>query len=105
MQRIYKHCPGAFGFVMCDYFEQPDGTLVTFDPGLRPSSNTGAAMVKLWVEEITGQPAGVTNSPWFDFGEPGMTYDEIARRLGKYGDPDHIAARSGAAALREKLRK
>ena len=94
VQRIYKHCPSAFGFVMCDYFEQDDGTLVTFDPGLRPSSNTGAAMVKLWVEEMTGQPAGVTNSPWFDFGEPGMTYDEIARRLGKYADPDQIVAHS-----------
>ncbi len=92
VERIHVHCPGAFGFVMCDYFEQDDGTIVTFDPGLRPSSNTGAAMVKLWVEEMAGQPAGVTNSPWFDFGQPGMTYDEIARRLGKYADPDHIVA-------------
>lgn len=92
VERIRAHCPGSFGFVMCDYFEQDDSTLVTFDPGLRPSSNTGAAMVKLWVEEMAGQPAGVTNSPWFDFGEPGMTYDEIARRLGKYADPDHIVA-------------
>jgi len=92
VERIGVHCPGAFGFVMCDYIEQEDGTLVTFDPGLRPSSNTGAAMVKLWVEEMTGQPAGVTNSPWFDFGEPGITYDEIARRLGRYADPDYIVA-------------
>jgi len=92
VERIYALCPGAFGFVMCDYFEQDDGTIVTFDPGLRPSSNTGAAMVKLWVEEMAGQPAGVTNSPWFDFGEPGMTYDEIVRRLGPYADPDHIVA-------------
>ncbi|MBW2526727.1 MAG: hypothetical protein JRI23_21265, partial [Deltaproteobacteria bacterium] len=92
VDRIGEHCPGAFGFVMCDYFEQDEGRIVTFDPGLRPSSNTGAAMVKLWVEEAAGQSAGVTNSPWFDFGEPGITYAEIVRRLGKYADPDYIVS-------------
>ncbi len=92
VEKVHQHCPRAFGFVMCDYFEQSDGTIVTFDPGLRPSSNTGAAMVKLWVEEATGQSAGVTNSPWFDFKEPGMTYDRIVERLGDYADPDSIVA-------------
>ncbi len=91
-QRIHQHCPAAFGFVMCDYFEQPDGSIATFDPGLRPSSNTGAAMVKLWVEELAGESAGVANSPWFDFGQPGIAYQEIVRRLGPWADPEQIAA-------------
>lgn len=88
---IREHCPGSFGFVMCDYFEREDGSIVIYDPGLRPSSNTGAAMVKLWAEEATGQSVGVSNSPWFDFGEPGIPYEEIARRLGDLADPEHIA--------------
>jgi hypothetical protein len=92
VQRTYAHCPGAFGFVMCDYFEQDDGAIVVFDPGLRPSSNTGAAMVKLWVEEASGHSAGVANSPWFDFGEPGIAYAEIVDRLGNYADPEQIVA-------------
>ena len=32
---------------------------VTFDPGLRPSSNTAAAMVKLWIEERSGHDTAV----------------------------------------------
>ena len=91
VDRIYDQCPGSFGFVMCDYFQQDDGQVVVFDPGLRPSSNTGAAMVKLWVEEASGQTASVSNSPWFDFKEPGIAYEEIARRLGELGDPECIA--------------
>ena len=89
--RIWASCPGAFGFVMCDYFEQDDGRIVTFDPGLRPSSNTGAAMVKLWIEEAAGQSAAVANSPWFDLREPGIPYAEIVSRLGRYADPEQIA--------------
>lgn len=88
--RIWEHCPGAMGFVMCDYFEEPDGGIVTFDPGLRPSSNTGAAMVKLWIEEAAGAATTVTNSPWLDSGEPGLPYAAIEERLGRFADPDHI---------------
>ena len=90
--RIWEHCPGAFGFVMCDYFEQQDGRIVTFDPGLRPSSNTGAAMVKLWIEEASGQSAAVANSPWFDHHQPGIPYAEVVQRLGHHADPEQIVA-------------
>ena len=90
--RIWQHCPAAFGFVMCDYFEQDDGRVVTFDPGLRPSSNTGAAMVKLWIEQAAGASASVANSPWFDLKEPGIPYAEIVTRLGRYAEPDQIVA-------------
>ena len=48
-------------------------------------------MVKLWVEEASGNCASVSNSPWFDFHEPGILYEEIARRLGPLGEPERIA--------------
>jgi len=93
VDRMGTCCPGSMGFVMCDYFEQADGRIVTYDPGLRPSSNTAAAMVKLWVEEATGSYASVANSPWFDFGEPGIPYAEVVARLGDYAEPDRIVER------------
>jgi len=92
VDRLKGLCPDATGFVMCDYFERPDHTVAIYDPGLRPSSNTGAAMVKRWVEEATGQFAGVANSTWFDFGDPGMPYEAVVERLGHYADPDYITA-------------
>ena len=92
VNRLRALCPRAMGFVMCDYFEHPDGSVAIYDPGLRPSSNTGAAMVKRWVEEATGQFAGVANSPWFDFGNPGTTYEQVVERLGRFADPEHILA-------------
>jgi len=92
VDRLKGLCSDAAGFVMCDYFERPDHSVAVYDPGLRPSSNTGAAMVKRWIEEVTGQFAGVANSPWFDFGSPGMPYEEIVKRLGRYADPDYITA-------------
>ena len=90
VDRLTSLCPDATGFVMCDYFERPDGTVAVYDPGLRPSSNTGAAMVKRWVEEATGQFVGVANSTWFDFDEPGMPYQKVLDRLGEWADPGHI---------------
>jgi hypothetical protein len=98
--RLWAECPGAFGFVMCDYFEQEDGRIVTFDPGLRPSSNTAAAMVKLWIEEAAGVATAVTNSPWVDAGEPGLPYAVVEDRLGPYADPDAIVARRFGALPR-----
>ncbi len=92
VDRLRGHCPDAVGFVMCDYFERPDGSVAVYDPGLRPSSNTAAAMVKLWIEEATGRFAGVANSTWFDFGEPGMPYEEVVERLGEYADPEYVVA-------------
>ncbi len=77
---------------MCDYFERADGTVAVYDPGLRPSSNTGAAMVKRWIEQATGEAVGVTNSPWFDWGEEGLPYETVLQRLGKYAEPDYILA-------------
>ncbi len=88
--RLRQLCPQVMGFVMCDYFERPDGSVAVYDPGLRPSSNTAAAMVKRWVEEATGSFAAVANSPWFDFQAPGMLYQVLLDRLGEYADLEYI---------------
>lgn len=87
LNRVQAVCPGSMGFLMCDYFEQPDGKVVLFDPGLRPTGNTPGAMVRLWLEETTGKSLKVTNGVQFDFGEPGLEYAEVVRRLGRYADP------------------
>jgi hypothetical protein len=90
VDRLRALCPGAVGFLMCDYFEAPDGTISIYDPGLRPSGNTGAAMVKRWVEEATGRFASVTMARWLEAGKPGMSWEEVTKLLGPYTDPDHI---------------
>jgi hypothetical protein len=90
VDRLRALCPGAVGFLMCDYFEAPDGTVAIYDPGLRPSGNTGAAMVKRWVEEATGQYAAVTMARWLEAGKPGMSWAEVATLLGPYTDPGYI---------------
>ncbi len=92
VDRLKGLCPNAMGFVMCDYFERPDHSVAIYDPGLRPSSNTGAALVKRWIEEATGQFAAVNNSTWFDFDNPGMVYEEVLQRMGEWADPDFIVA-------------
>jgi hypothetical protein len=92
VDRLKGLCPNATGFVMCDYFERPDHSVAIYDPGLRPSSNTGAALVKRWIEEATGQSAAVNNSTWFDFDNPGMVYEQVLERMGEWADPDFIVA-------------
>ncbi len=92
VDRLRRICPDAVGFLMCDYFEAPGGSIAIYDPGLRPSGNTGAAMVKRWVEEATGQYAAVTMARWLDDGVPGRTWAEIERILAPYTDPDFICA-------------
>lgn len=55
-RRIQTVDLNAFGCVMCDYFELPNGDLQTFDPGLRPTGNTATAVARLFVQEQTGTP-------------------------------------------------
>ncbi len=92
VDRLRALCPGAVGFLMCDYFEAPDGAISIYDPGLRPSGNTGAAMVKRWVEEATGQYAAVTMARWLEAGKAGMSWAQVEKLLHPYTDPDHICA-------------
>lgn len=90
VDRLRSLCPHAVGFLMCDYFEAPDGTVAIYDPGLRPSGNTGAAMVKRWVEEATGQYAAVTMARWLEANRPGMSWAEVEQLLHPYTDPEYI---------------
>jgi hypothetical protein len=90
VDRLRALCPDAVGFLMCDYFEAPDGSIAIYDPGLRPSGNTGAAMVKRWVEEATGQYAAVTMARWLDAGVPDMSWAEVEKLLHPYTDPDYV---------------
>jgi hypothetical protein len=90
VDRLRATCPGAVGFLMCDYFEAPDGSIAIYDPGLRPSGNTGAAMVNRWIEEATGQYASVTMARWLEAGVAGMSWAEVEALLHPYTDPDYI---------------
>ena len=88
---IKKEDPNTFGFIMCDYFEQEDGSVVLFDPGLRPTGNTPSAMVKIWFEHNNpGQSITVTNCVHFDHNQEGITYAEVAEKLGEYAEPETI---------------
>ena len=89
VDRIRAVNPTTCGFLMCDYFECPDGKVVLFDPGLRPTGNTPAAMVKLWFEEKTGGPVTTTSFFVVDFGRP-ILYSEIVDKLGKLSDSQEM---------------
>jgi hypothetical protein len=85
VDRIRAISPTTSGFLMCDYFECQDGKVVLFDPGLRPTGNTPAAMVKLWFEERAGSPITTTSFFVLQFGRP-ILYSEIVDKLGKLSD-------------------
>lgn len=54
--RIKNIDPKVFGFIMCDFFETPDGQRLAFDPGLRPTGNTATVQARMFIEEITREP-------------------------------------------------
>lgn len=85
VDRIRAESPTTSGFLMCDYFECPDEQVVLFDPGLRPTGNTPAAMVKLWFEEKTGLSVTTTSFFVVEFGRR-IHYSEIVEKLGQLSD-------------------
>jgi hypothetical protein len=85
VDRIRIESATTSGFLMCDYFECANGKVVLFDPGLRPTGNTPAAMVKLWFEERTGEPVTTTSFFVVDFKRP-ILYSEIVEKLGSLAD-------------------
>ena len=89
VDNIRNKGPSTCGFLMCDYFECPDGNVVLFDPGLRPTGNTPAAMIKLWVKERIGKSVTTTSFFVVEF-ERRITYSEITRSLGKLADTEQI---------------
>ncbi len=99
VERIQAKCPDARGFLMCDYFERPDGSVVLFDPGLRPSGNTAGAMAKLWVESVTGSTLSIKNRVPLEVSEPGLPWLKLCERLGKYSSPDSIVTEGRGVLL------
>jgi hypothetical protein len=90
VEKVHEHCPDAVGIAMCDYFECEDGSYVVIDPGLRPTGNTGGAMVNLWFQEQTGSEAFIRNHIIINMEEPDLPYSEVVKRLGDYAQPDKI---------------
>jgi hypothetical protein len=90
VRRVWARFPEAFGFLMCDYFETPEGEIVVFDPGLRPSGNTASAMVFLLARLLSGRTMFVESFPW-DTGRPGFPFEGVVERLGSLGDPENLA--------------
>lgn len=78
--RIKTIDPQVFGFIMCDFFETPDGRRLAFDPGLRPTGNTATVQARMFIEEVTGQqgyhshfffvPSDKPNTPFKDYTRP-----------------------------------
>jgi hypothetical protein len=89
VDRLWARFPEAFGFLMCDFFETPEGDVVVFDPGLRPSGNTATAMVFLLTRLLCGRSLFVGSFP-IDTGKPGLEYAEVVRRLGRLADLESI---------------
>jgi hypothetical protein len=97
VQRIWRRHPEAFGFLMCDFFEAPNGEITVYDPGIRPSGNTATAMVHLLAKGLAGRSLYTSNF-LLDTGRAEVPYSEVVSRLGALARPQHIAA-GGEAIL------
>ncbi len=87
--RIRERAPDAFGFLMCDFFQ--DGDKITiYDPGIRPTGNTATAMVLHFTAMLTGHDLYVQNFH-IDTRKPGYQFGEFCTRMGSLVEPDNIA--------------
>lgn len=97
-QRIRTIDPQTFGFIMCDYFQLPDGRVLAFDPGLRPSGNTATILSRMYLEEQLSS-AGYRSEM---FAAParreGMSFKEYVRPIDAILGPQS-AARDGHCVL------
>ncbi len=89
VKRIRERAPDAFGFLMCDFFQ--DGEKITiYDPGIRPTGNTATAMVLHFSAMLTGRDLYVQNFH-IDTQTPGYQFGEFCTRMGNLVEPDNIA--------------
>jgi hypothetical protein len=87
--RIRARVPDAFGFLMCDFFE--DGERITiYDPGIRPTGNTATAMVVHFSRMLAGRDLYVQNFN-IDTRTPGYQFGEFCTRMGSLVEPESIA--------------
>ena len=86
--RIRERASDAFGFLMCDFFE--DGDKITiYDPGIRPTGNTATAMVFHFASMLAGHDLYVQNFN-IDTRTPGYQYGEFVTRIGNLAEPENI---------------
>ena len=95
--RIWRRFPEAFGFLMCDFFETPDGERTVYDPGIRPTGNTPTAMVSLFAQKLVGQHMFVSNF-FLDTGKRGLRFSDLVARTGPLTEPENLA-REGLAVF------
>lgn len=87
--RIRERTPDAFGFLMCDFFQ--DGERITiYDPGIRPTGNTATAMVLHFSRMLAGCDLYVQNFN-VDTRTPGYQFGEFCTRMGRLVEPESIA--------------
>lgn len=90
--RIRSRFPDAFGILMCDFFETPDGKLVAYDPGIRPTGNTATAMAALLARSLSGRSDLHVSNFHIRTNRKGFRFQEFAEKLGGSLGPDSIAA-------------
>jgi hypothetical protein len=96
VDHIRARYPGAFGFLMSDYFATAAGPVV-YDPGLRPTGNTATALAAHLARKLTGRFFTTSLVP-LPTGRPGLTFADFARRAGPLVEPENLI-REGRALL------
>ena len=89
-ENIRRHAPDAFGWVMCDYLDDGNGTLVAIDPGLRISASTPAILMQSWIMESYGSSVFVDSLHRSVTGINGFSFAGLAELLGPLCDPTLI---------------
>lgn len=97
VDRIRARHPEAFGFLTCDYFEQPDGRIAIYDPGLRLTGHTATAMAAHFARKLGHADAWVAQ---FDLrsGVENLSFAQFVERTRKLTDPRELA-RTGVGVL------
>jgi hypothetical protein len=88
VERVWKRHPGAYGFLMCDYFRTDDGVVI-YDPGIRPTGNTATALALHLARKLTNEELYVSSFP-LRSGRNGLRFGEFARTAGAIVDPENL---------------
>lgn len=97
VDRIWSRHPDAFGFLMCDYFERPDGITI-YDPGIRPTGNTATAMALHLAAKLTGHMDHYVSNMHLRTEVRGLSFGRFAAAAGELLSLEHLA-RTGVGVL------
>jgi|GEM_PF-1990761 len=97
VERVRARHPEVFGVLMCDYFETPDGRIVIYDPGVRPTGNTATAMAELFAKKLTGRDL-YSSIFHLRTGVDGLRWADFVAEVGPLADPAELA-RTGVGVL------